>query len=406
MDRTGFAIVGAQNFAAEYISRVRSLRDEGLRLTGVVVTDGKGEAECARELRSEGFRIYDSYEELLRTGHDHVDVIGLPVSISAHADLSIAGMTHGYDVLLEKPPAPTIGELDAIRRTADRTGNFCSIGFQHLHAPSIQRLKRTLLEGSLGDLESLACKGCWPRADSYYERNPWAGELVHQGDVVLDGPVNNAFAHFLQNMLFLAGDGVHETASLAEVTAERYRANPTIRAADIACVHATTERNVEIGLYVTHASAERRDPRIQVTGTDGTAEWRYDGTTTVQTDDGNRLEFDNKGADLGREVFRTAAQYEQGLRDKLYCTPDNTRAFVVAVDGSFESSGSVVPLPEDEVHTETTEDKAVHHVVDGVDDLLREAFSQRALPSEIGVSWAEPRSSVDVTQYARFTPFA
>lgn len=406
MDRTGFAIVGAQNFAAEYISRVRSLRDEGLRLTGVVVTDGKGEAERARELRSEGFKVYDTYDELLRTGHDHVDVIGLPVSIPAHADLSIAAMTHGYDVLLEKPPAPTIGELDAIRRTADRTGNFCSIGFQHLHAPSIRRLKRTILEGSLGDIESIACKGCWPRADTYYERNPWAGELVHQGDVVLDGPVNNAFAHFLQNMLFLAGDGVHETASLTEVTAERYRANPTIRAADVACVHATTQRDVEIGLYVTHASAERQDPRIHVTGTNGTAEWRYDGTTIVRTDDGNRFEFDNEGLDLGREVFRTAAQYEQGLRDELYSTPDNTREFVVAVDGSFESSESIVPLPEDVVHTETADDGAVHHVVDGIDGLLSQAFSQRVLPSATDVPWAEPRRSVNVSEYTQFTPFA
>ncbi|QLH80471.1 Gfo/Idh/MocA family protein [Halosimplex pelagicum] len=406
MDRTGFAVVGAQNFAAEYISRIRSLRDEGARLTGVVISERKAEAERARELRADGFRIYDSYEELLRTGHGQVDVICLPVSIPAHADLSVAGMAHGYDVLLEKPPAPTVGELDAIRRTSDRTGNFCSIGFQHLHAPSIRRLKRTLLDGTLGELESIACKGCWPRSDAYYDRNPWAGKLVHEGDIVLDGPVNNAFAHFLQNMLFLAGDRIHGTASLAEITAERYRANPEIQAADIACVHATTECEVDLGLYVTHASAERRDPHILVTGTDGTAEWHYDGTTTIQTHDGQRAEFDNEGVDLGKAVFRATARYQQGVSDELYCTPDNTRAFVVAVDGSFESSGSIVPLPDEAVHTETADDGAVHHVADGIEDLLNEAFTRRALLSEIGLPWAESRPGVDVTEYTRFTPFA
>ncbi|MFC7196424.1 Gfo/Idh/MocA family oxidoreductase [Halosimplex aquaticum] len=120
MDETSFAVVGAQNFAAEYISNIRSLGGDGVGLAGVVITDQTAEGERARELRRDGIRIFDSYEDLLRNGHRHVDVIGLPTSIASHAELSIAGMTHGYDVLLEKPPRRPSG--NSTRSVGPRTG--------------------------------------------------------------------------------------------------------------------------------------------------------------------------------------------------------------------------------------------------------------------------------------------
>ncbi|MFB6150886.1 MAG: Gfo/Idh/MocA family protein [Haloarculaceae archaeon] len=404
MKTVGFAVVGVRNFANEYIENVRSLGDEGVELTGVVVEDQVRNAGRVRELRRDGIEVFDSYEELLGNGQEYVDVVGLPVSIPSHAEMSVEAMKRGYDVLLEKPPAPTVGELDAIRRTADETNAFCSVGFQFMHSRSIRRLKELILDGRIGEVESIATKGYWPRTDSYYDRNGWAGTLIHEGDIVLDGPVHNAFAHFLQNMLFLVGDEMNESAPVATVGAERYQANREIQTADIASLRATTTGGTDLRFYVTHVPEEKQQPYMEVVGTEGRAEWHFDETTTVLTADGDRLKFDGGGVDPWIEVIRTAANYERGDLATLYCTPENTRSFVTTVNASFESTRRIRPVPDEHVERIETDDGDVRRVVPGLDDAMDEAFDRRVPLSDTDLPWAQPTDPVDVRGYDTFSP--
>ncbi|MFC7196422.1 hypothetical protein ACFQL4_20245 [Halosimplex aquaticum] len=143
-----------------------------------------------------------------------------------------------------------------------------------------------------------------------------------------------------------------------------------------------------------------------IEGTEGIAEWRYSGDTTIRPADGEPISFDDGDVDPGLEVFRRTAAYERGDVDALYCTPETTREFVTAVNGSFESSGTVVQLPDDAVRTEETDDGTVRRVAEGIDELLDEAFERRVQLSDTGAEWAEPSSPVDLTGYEQFTPLS
>lgn len=405
MQQTGFAVVGVRNFADKYIEYVQALEDEGIQLSGVVIRDQVKNAERAAELRSEGVRVFSSFDELLSEGRGAIDVVGIPTSIPTHDDLAIEAMERGYDVLMEKPPAPTVEQVDNIRRTAEETGRMCSVGFQFIYSPSIRELKALILDGELGDVETLAAWGKWRRTRSYYERNPWAGRSILDGDLVLDGPMHNALAHYLNNMLFLAGDDLHEAAELSTVRAELYRGHTYIESPDTSCVHAETVDGTDIYFYVTHAPEEHDGPVIDVEGTEGSARWWMDETAEVETASGESIELASSEDDPHHEVFRATARYYHGEQDALWCNLDNTRPFVVAIDGAYESAERVQEIPEQYVREFENDDGEYVTIVDGVDDVIAEAFEERTLYSETGVDWATTTEPVDVADYQRFTPF-
>ncbi|MFB6296785.1 MAG: Gfo/Idh/MocA family protein [Halobacteriales archaeon] len=405
MEETGFAVVGVRNFADSYIDYIRTLEGEGLRLSGVVIRDQVKNAERAAELRSEGVRVFDSYDELLSEGREYVDVVGIPTSIPTHDDLTIEAMERGYDVLMEKPPTPTVEQMDNLRRAAAETGKMCSVGFQFIHSPSVRELKEMILAGELGELDTLACWGKWRRVRSYYERNPWAGRATLDGELVLDGPMHNALAHYLNNMLFLAGDSTHEAAELETVKAELYRGHSYIESPDTSCLHAETVDGTDIYFYVTYAPEETSGPVIEVEGSEGSATWWMDETAEVETAGGESVELDSSEGDPHHEVFRATARYYHGEQDELWCTLDNSRPFVVAINGAYESAGRIREIPGEYVREFEDEDGEYVTVVDGVDDVIAEAFEDRKLYSETGAEWTTATEPVDVRDYERFSPF-
>ena len=161
---------------------------------------------------------------------------------------------HGSHVLCEKPLCVTPDQAREMMRARDAAGRQVSIGYQWSFSPVIQRLKRDILAGVLGEPRRLSTMVLWPRDETYYRRNRWAGRLyTGQGHPVFDSPVNNACAHYLHNMLYVLGDRVDASAAPARVTAELYRANG-IETYDTAALRCWTSGGVEIVFVVSHAT--------------------------------------------------------------------------------------------------------------------------------------------------------
>ncbi len=406
MEKVFFAVVGVRNFAKEHINFIKQLEEEGnIKLGAVVVEDKRKNFESRKELKREGIEIYDSFSELLEKGKKLIDVITLPTAIHTHAPMAIKAMESGYNVLLEKPPAPTIQELDKIIETEKRTKRFCSVGFHMIHSRTIRKLKEIILRGELGEIREISCKACWPRFKSYYTRNEWAGKTIYDGHIVLDGPMHNALAHYLNNMLYLLGPSMNESASLKTVKAEFYRAHTYIEAEDTSCLKAEAVNGAKVYFYVTHASERTRDPYMEIVGTEGRAFWEFSEKAKVVLNHGEVLEFDNQGVNPHLEVFRVTAQKQLGLIEELWSTPANSRPFVVAINGAYESAGKIVPIPRESVREFETEDGEYKTVLEGIDEIIDEAFEKKALFSDLGIKWATPSTEINVEDYKTFNPF-
>ncbi|MFW5987892.1 MAG: Gfo/Idh/MocA family protein, partial [bacterium] len=123
MKMVAFAVVGIRNFAGAHINYLKELEMENnIQLAAVVVENPKKSLKQVRELKKEGITVFNSFSKLLKKGSNFVDIITLPVSIPSHSRMAVTAMEAGYDVLLEKPPAPTVQEMDRIIAAEERTG--------------------------------------------------------------------------------------------------------------------------------------------------------------------------------------------------------------------------------------------------------------------------------------------
>lgn len=406
MEKVAFAVVGIRNFADYHINCIKELEKEGLiKLTAVVAEDQIKNIDRVRELRKEGIAVFNSYKELLKEAKNCVDIITLPVSIPSHSRMAIQGMKAGYDILLEKPPAPTVQEIDKMIEVKEETNKFCSVGFQFIHSVTIRKIKRLILKGKIGKVKNIACKGKWPRFKSYYERNNWAGKSVSLGRLVLDGPMHNAFAHYLNNMVYLAGPDMNSSAKLKRVRAELYKGHSYIESDDNSCLEAETVNGVKINFYATHIPENILQPHMEIIGEKGKIIWDKNERTRVELDNGKKIEFNNEGLDPNKEVFRIAAKKKIGEIDKLYSTLENTRNFVVAINGAYDSAKKIKTISENNIREFTNDNDEYQTILNGIDKLIDKAFSKRKLYSDLNVDWAVKTEWINVEDYSSFNPF-
>jgi hypothetical protein len=225
------------------------------------------------------------------------------------------------------------------------------------------------------------------------------------GRIVLDGPMHNAFAHYLNNMIFLAGIDMHSSAQLKRVRAELYRGHSYIEGDDNSCLEAETTRGIKIYFYATHIPEEKRDPFMEIIGTEGKVSWKMNEDTKIELNNGEVIEFGNEGLDPHKEVFRIAADKQLSLIENLYCTPENTRNFVLAINGAYDSMQKIKGIPQDFVEEFTNEDGEHQTVLPGIDKLIDYAFSERKLFSDLDVEWAVKSEWINLENYNTFNPF-
>ncbi len=82
----------------------------------------------------------------LETGADYRDLVASPMVDAVlvanpnifHAEVALAAMAHGKDVLIEKPMCVTLAEADALSEAGRRTGRIAQVGYMRRYAGALQ----------------------------------------------------------------------------------------------------------------------------------------------------------------------------------------------------------------------------------------------------------------------------
>ncbi len=269
------ALIGISGYGRIHLQLARECRARGeVAIVAATVINPAEEAANVAELREHGGAIYTDYEEMLRDQRGRIDLCLIPTGIHWHARMTIAALRAGANVLVEKPLAGSLAEIEAVRAAEREAGRFVAVGFQDLYEPGTTWLKHELMKGVIGAVESVRFLGIWPRARRYFARNEWAGRVQVGGVPVFDSPLNNAFGHFVLLSLYFASRQADAAAAELEGV-ELFRAHE-IESFDTAVVTSRTGDGVRLWFGVSHAATTTVEPEIVIHGKHGTACWRYE----------------------------------------------------------------------------------------------------------------------------------
>jgi predicted dehydrogenase len=143
------------------------------------VNEDRAEAFAARY----GVRAYTDLEEMLH--ESDVQMASVCTPHPTHPDVAVACARAGVHSLVEKPMAVDLKGCDRMIGAADQAGTRLGVVSQRRFYEPVQRLKRAIEEGKIGQpvLASVTVLG-W-RDEAYYRMDPWRGKWETEGGGVL-----------------------------------------------------------------------------------------------------------------------------------------------------------------------------------------------------------------------------
>ncbi|MFH1748884.1 MAG: Gfo/Idh/MocA family oxidoreductase [Planctomycetota bacterium] len=392
-------LVGVGGYGKIYLSALLDQPNEArFQLVGVVDPLARNSAGLD-DLHSRGVPIHASLPDFYRRQHADLAVITAP--IHRHCEQTCLALEQGSFVLCEKPPAATVQEVDRMIETSGRTGRWVAVGYQWSYTEPIQQLKQDIQAGLFGTPRRLKTLCLWPRDESYYHRNTWAGRVRHdQGEWVLDSPANNAMAHFLHNALYLLGSRADTSAEPIDIVAELYRANE-IENFDTAAMRIHTAAGAEILFYGSHAVVEELGPVCSYEFTKATIECAgLSAPIQARFNDGSVKHYASpEGEPHSRKLWACVKAVAEDAA--IPCGLRAARSHTLCINGAQDSVSRIVDFPPALIHVRGTAPSRLTWVA-GLPDVLRRCYTDGVLPSELSVPWARPGSKISLEGYRRF----
>jgi predicted dehydrogenase len=177
------------------------------RATLVAVTNRHRPKAEAFAAQWGGPAVYDNHQDLLAA--ERPDVVLICTPPEAHRQQALDSFAAGAHVVVEKPPAASLDQLDdmlAAARAADRQ---LAVVFQQRTGTAAAHVRRLLQAGALGRPLLAQCLTLWHR-DAAYFAVPWRGRWQTEGG----GTTLGHGIHQLDLLAFLLGDWAEVRAQL------------------------------------------------------------------------------------------------------------------------------------------------------------------------------------------------
>jgi predicted dehydrogenase len=387
-------LIGVGGFGEVHLRSLAGMEEEGSAVLSAVADPCLVEGNSQRNgFLERGVAVHTDYRNLLKAGGLDLVVIATPIPL--HEEMAREAIASGVYVYLEKPPVPTIQQL---LRLID-LDKLCrvTVGFQIIVSPALQTLKRTILEGGLGEIRSITTGACWPRTAAYYGRSSWAGRMrMDDGTPVFDGPATNALAHLVHNIMFLAGSEPDGFGIPQTVTAGLYRAR-SIESYDAAFLAGVFPSGTKFTFAAAHCSKTTMPWELHVTGTKGRASLVEDGSL-LKSDIGLSIPTVAEVVENRLLLYRSILAWMRGDISRPPTLLADCLGYSKSTCGALLASGGIHEIPPGHVHGFG---EGPEH---GCDVPEIPALIRGALDSDLpfsGVSWSVPGREIALAQLDR-----
>lgn len=382
MKKIRIALIGVSGYGKVHFNYLKQLAEQGAAefAAAVVINPDQVPDELAI-LRTLGAKVYPSTDAMYAELSGKLDLVCLPTGIAFHESMTEQALANGANVLVEKPAAGSAAAIRRMMEAEQKYGHFVAVGFQHIYAREIQFIKQYLLSGRIGRVKRIVSMGLWPRADQYYHRNNWAGRLAAaDGTPILDSPVNNAFAHYLNLQLFLSGDTFATSAHAESVEGMLCRARPEIETFDTSALRFRTANGVELLSLFTHTAGQGDNPSMRIECENGAVYWKLDSSWNIRNAEGAVLHsgiVEAPHMDMFRDMIRKI-----GGEPVFTCPLSLAIEHTLCIEMLTKELTPIV-LKESAVRRE----KDGQYILDNISEVFRDCCLNAALPQERGVNW-------------------
>ena len=159
-------------------------------------------AKCGLE-RDEGIHRYTDYLKLLAA--EKPILVSIATESGVHAEIALACINAGVNVIIEKPMAMCIADAEEIIRRSEETGVKVAACHQNRFNIAVQETRKALEAGRFGRLSHGSIHVRWNRNRDYYVQAPWRGTWAQDG-----GCLMNQCIHGIDLLRWMMGDEVEE----------------------------------------------------------------------------------------------------------------------------------------------------------------------------------------------------
>ena len=162
-------VVGAGNRGRLVYAAWARRHPDRLRVVAVAEPDERSRAAVAADHALPPERCFRDWQECLAAPR-LADVAIIATSDTLHVEPALAAIERGYDVLLEKPIAPTPAECVRVVEAAERAGRLLQIGHVLRYTPFYEKVHALVASGALGEVLHLDLKehvAAWHMTHSY-----------------------------------------------------------------------------------------------------------------------------------------------------------------------------------------------------------------------------------------------
>jgi predicted dehydrogenase len=169
-----------------------------IRPQGVFDPDTQKASSLAGILKT---RIYPDLDSLLKD--PAIDAVAVLSPNHLHVELALRSLEAGKHVIIEKPIAESVEEVNRLEAAALRAGKICMPAHNYIYNPSLIRAKRLISEGHLGAIAS-----GWILYNIFHSE-----EIARR----YGGVLREVCVHHAYSLLFLLGRPAKVSAQISQV---------------------------------------------------------------------------------------------------------------------------------------------------------------------------------------------
>ncbi len=249
----GFGLLGAGLIAPFHAKALQA--STRTRLVAVADVSAERVGKLAKEFGCEG---YSSLEEMLK--NPSVQAINILTPNHLHYDAVLLAARAGKHILVEKPPAMSLREVDGMTAACREAGVKIGVVLQCRTRKPVQAMRKAIAEGRFGRMYHADTYMKWFRSTEYYKMDAWRMSRRSGAGVT----IQQAF-HYIDLLQYLAGPVKRVQARMNNL------AHPDVPLEDTLLSFVEYECGAQGVVQASTALWPGTDIRIEVNGENGTA---------------------------------------------------------------------------------------------------------------------------------------